>query len=284
MARIAAITGAGGAQARAIADAFERAGWRARRLSRRPGEGLVQADPETGEGLADALDGADALAFTLPQDHADGAMVRIARTVADAARTSGVERVVVNLGGAVDPAGADPFAADLAAASEAFGEARPDTMELMPTSYLDNFLQDWARGAIAAGALAYPAPADAPVAWLSHRALGDFAVAAAERGVPGRRYAVGGPEALTGPELARALAPAVGQDLAYAPIPGADFEAAMNAAMGPPAGTRLRTIYDRLRREPRAMAHPPEGWSDLDVAPEDAGTWAARQDWGAGPA
>lgn len=279
MTDIAAITGVGGAQGAAIAKAFEEAGWRVRGLSRDGGEGRARADIEGGEGLDEALGAARALVFTLPQDHREGAQVRMARTVAAAARRAGVPRVVLNLAGTLDPSGTDPLSADMRAASEAFAEAGGEVVELMPTVYLDNLLAPWARAAMAEGALPYPAASEAPVAWLSHRSLGAFAVAAAERGTPGRRYAVGGPEALTGADLAARLGAAQGRPLAYAEMPGEAFEAAMNAAMGAPAGTRLRMIYERLRHEPRAMAPDPAAWAGLGVEPETVEGWAARQAW-----
>lgn len=279
MADTVTVTGVGGAQARAIAAAFDGGGWAVRGTSRSGGEGLWAADPMTGEGLAEALDGARALVFTVPQDHRDGAMVAVARTTAEAAARAGVARVVLNFSGTTDPEGTDPLSADMRAVSEAFAKAGPEVVELVPTVYLENLLAPWARTAMADGALAYPAATDAPVSWMSHRSLGAFALAAAERGEAGRAYAVGGPEALTGPDLARALGAATGRPLAYAEMPAEAFEGAMNGAMGSPAGTRLRTIYDRLHREPRAMARRPDDWSDLGVEPESARDWAARQDW-----
>lgn len=274
MAGTVAVTGVGGAQAGAIADAFRRADWAVRGISRGAG-----ADVESGHGLAAALEGADALVFTVPQDHRDGAWRRMAAAVSDAAARAGVGRVVLNLAGTPDPAGGDPLSDDLHAVWAAFEGAGPEAVTLVPTVYLDNILAPWAQAAMAEGALPYPAPADAPVAWLSHRSLGAFAVAAAERGEPGRRYAVGGPDAVTGPELAAVVGAAIGRNLTYDPMPTEAFEEAMNGAMGAPAGTRLRAIYDRLGREPRAMAPDPSGRSDLGVEPESVGAWAARQDW-----
>ena len=54
-----------------------------------------------------------------------------------------------------------------------------DVVTLEPTVYLDNLLAPWALpGILERGTLAYPAPADAPISWLSLASLGEHARAA----------------------------------------------------------------------------------------------------------
>jgi len=88
------LTGFGGAQQTAIAAAFKNAGWTVIGTSRTARSGVHAADLATGEGLDEALAGADLLVFTLPQDRRPGSTPGMARTLAQAARRT--PRVILN--------------------------------------------------------------------------------------------------------------------------------------------------------------------------------------------
>ncbi len=106
-----------GAQQAAIAEGFRTASWRVRGTSRRAGADHV-ADPESGEGPADAIAGCDAVAMTLVQDHRDGAMPRIVERVANAAREAGVRRLVLNTAASIDEGSDDALFRDMRAARD----------------------------------------------------------------------------------------------------------------------------------------------------------------------
>jgi len=285
MNRIAVVTGIGGQQQGAAARAFRDRGWRVRGLARSPGAGVdgetYAANLGTGEGLADAFKGADVVAFTLPQDHRDGAMSRMARNVGRAAEGAGVGRIVLNLAGTLDETSDLPLFREMRAVRDSIeGSGVPGTV-LSPTVYMDNLLAPWSLpGIVKDGVLAYPAPADAPISWLSHMTLAGFMVAAAERDeAVGKVFRIGGPEALTGHDVARLLGDRLGRSVTYQRIPLVGFAAGLNDAFGPPAGDRIASLYGLLDKQPRAMAVGDEAARMLGVTPERFEDFVARHSW-----
>lgn len=275
---VVVVTGIDGAQQRAVARAFGEAGWTVRGTRRSAaGDRTARADLATGEGLREAFAGAEAVVFTLPQDHRPGAMRRMAETVVRTAAEAGVGRLVVNLAGRAT-GGAEVFRTLREVADIALGGRVPAAV-LEPTVYMDNLRAPFALPALLQGTFAYPAPEDAPIAWLSHRSLAEAAVAAVTAPVAGRRLCIGGPEALTGPEVAQALSAAVGREVTYLRLPLPAFAEGLNAAFGPPAGDRIAELYADLAVHPDAMADGADTLAELGVAPETLAAFLARHDW-----
>jgi uncharacterized protein YbjT (DUF2867 family) len=259
---IPAITGH---QSAAIAEALREAGWEVSGSSR-----TDQNDPR------DAAAGAQVLVLTIPQDHRLGAMTGFVDYWVEAAQSRSIERIVLNVGGTPGAAEEHPFFADLHAARSRVAQSGFPFVVLQPTVYLDNLAAPWARDALVAGIIAYPAAPDAPVSWLSHRTLGAWVAAVAGGGADGRTLAIGGPQALTGAELAREIGRGLGRDLRYVPVAPGDFAQAINAALGEPAGDRLAAIYERHAREPDSMKVDAALARDYGVELEEAASFAAR--------
>jgi len=268
------LTALSGAQQTAIAAAFRSAGWTVSGTSRSAGPGLHKADLESGAGLADAFAGADLVIFTLPQDHTPGRTRRMAQSIATAARD--VPRVLFNPAGRIDTADHEVFAT-MRAIRDTLSVLPLVTLE--PTVFMDNLLQPWAVPAILNGTFAYPAPAEAPVAWISHRTLAQAALAAATAPVLGQSIRIGGPAALTGAQVAATLSARLNRPVDYAQIPLDAFAASLNASFGPPAGDRIAELYAHLAAHPDAMADGAEGLARLGVTGESFADFAARQDW-----
>lgn len=252
---IVAVTAISGAQQSAIAAAFDAAGWSVRPLSRSAratpfGEATV-VDLATGAGLQDALAGATAVMFTVPQDHRDGVQVRAANAVAEAAERAGVARAVVNTAARCPDGAKGPVFEAMRGAISAF-EERLLTVALMPPVFADNLLAPILAQSIAAGTLAYPVPAEEPVAWLSHRALGAFAVEAADA-APGR-YEVSGPQDLTGPQLAHLLGARLGREVRFETLPVEVLAQGLDAVYGAPAGERVGSTYRYAAAHPGTLA------------------------------
>jgi NAD(P)H dehydrogenase (quinone) len=259
---IPAITGA---QSTAIAEALRKAGWRVEGSSR-----SVDANLE-----AKASD-ADALILTIPQDHRPGAMTQFVNDWVKLARSGGVKRIVLNVGGTPGPAEASPFFADLHTAKDSVMASGLPYVVLQPTIYLDNLAAPWAAQGLAAGTLAYPAAADVQVSWMSHQTLGKWVVAVVDGAADGRILPIGGPQTLSGEDLAREVGAAIGRQLTYVPIPLAAFSEGMNAAMGAPAGDRLASIYAWLADHPTSMRVDVAEAERFGVELENARTFAAR--------
>lgn len=259
---IPAITGA---QSTAIAAALRSAGWEVNGSSRTRDD-----DPYA------LAAGSDVLILTIPQDHRPGAMTGFVDSWVDAAQRSRIGRIVLNLGGTPGPAEAHPFFADLHAARDRVAESGLPHVILQPTVYLDNLAAPWAAEPLAAGTIAYPAAPEAEVSWMSHRTLGDWVVGVAGGKADGRIIPIGGPQPLTGAELAKEIGAALGSEMAYVPIPPAAFAEGMNAAMGAPAGDRLAAIYTHLADHPTGMHVGPGPAAEFGVRPETAHDFALR--------
>lgn len=259
---IPAITGH---QSGAIAHALREAGWDV--------SGSSRSDPNDPR---EAAAGAQLLVLTIPQDHRPGAMTGFVDYWVEAAQSRSVERIVLNLGGTPGPAEEHPFFADLHDARDRVAQSGLPFVVLQPTVYLDNLAAPWARDALAAGTIAYPAAPDAPVSWLSHRTLGAWVVAVADGRADGRTVAIGGPQALTGADLAREIGRGLGRDLRYVAVAPGDFANAMNALLGEPAGGRLAAIYEWHARMPDSMKVDPALARDYQVELESAASFATR--------
>lgn len=92
--------------------------------------------------------------------------------------------------------------------------------------------------------LAYPLPAGLRVAWLAANDLGTFVAAVLRHPeLADSTFDIGGPEALTGEELARALSRALGHPLRYASIPPDAFERGLAAQFPPDVARGIAGPY-----------------------------------------
>ncbi len=277
----AVVIGIGGLQQAAIARAFRTAGWTVRGTSRSGGPDVIRADPESGEGLAAALAGADAVAFTLPQDHRESIGARIAASVARSAAEAGAGRIVLNVAARLSETSDSEVFRALRAARDTILSGPVPAVSLQPTVFMDNLTAPWAMPGILAGTLAYPTPPEVGIAWISHRTLAEAVVAAATHDVAGQDIAIGGPADLTGPDLTRTLAAHLGFPVTYAAIPLPGFAAGLNAAFGPPAGDRIAELYAALDAEPHMLKGGADGLARLGVTPEPFAAFVARTRWAA---
>ena len=280
--RIAAVSGASGRQGAAICKAFAAAGWRVRALARSaaPAAGADEvriergriAAYEAGE-LAEAFAGADTAVLNAPVDYRLGVREALAAAVSCAAEHAGVRRIVLNTGAEAYEGHAGRTSRSLFAMRAILAEGVVAVSTVQPTVFMDNLLAPPLAAAICAGRFAYPVPADARVAWISHRDLARAVVAAAEA-PEGGVFRVGGPEALTGSAVAEALGKALGREVRYGPLAPEQF-----ARMLPEAtGGHIADYYRRLERFPDALARN-DGNDALGLRPESFAEWAARQDW-----
>lgn len=259
------IPGITGLQSAAIAEALRQAGWEVIGSSRSD-----RQDPR------DRAAGTQLMVLTIPQDHRPGAMTGFVTYWTEAAQSRSVGRIVLNLAGTPGPAAAHPFFADLHAARDTVATSGLPFVVLQPTVYLDNLAAPWARDALAAGTIIYPAAAQAPVSWLSHRTLGAWVTAVAEGAADGETLAIGGPQALTGEELAQEIGRGLGRAMRYVPISPDAFAQGMNAARGAPAEDRLAAIYQYLAKHPESIKTDPALARALGAELESAAGFAAR--------
>lgn len=196
------VLGATGAQGGAVARRLVAEGHRVRGFGR-SGQVPAGVEPVTGP-LEAALDGVTHVSLVLPMMLERAELDRWVEVVAG----SRVRRVVFNTANRIPSTVTDvALFESRRAASDALLASGVPTVVLRPPVYLDNLRAPWVAGRLAAErVLSYPLPADLPVAWISHDDLAAATVAALTRdGLEGGVLDVGGPESLTGPQLAAAF-------------------------------------------------------------------------------
>ena len=246
--------GAGGAQGAPVAHELLAQGYRVRALVRHPDHyrALAQAGAEVIAGdLADlasvqrATQGADKVFLMLPFS-GGGNPLDYARNAIQAASEAGVKLLVLNTSGQTPRAPTGFPMMDYRIHLEAMlrGSGVPNII-LRPTAYMENFLGPWVLPRLhAENVVAYPVGAQRRASWIAAADLGRLAVAALSRPeLAGQAFDVGGPEALTGADIARSFSAGLGRQVRYEPISPEEFGAIMGRVMGPEAEAGIVAAY-----------------------------------------
>jgi len=231
------------------------------------------------------FDGVTRASVVLPLVYDAELVMAYARNVVAAAREAGVARLVYNTNTPV-PAEVTPYAAyeTRRAAEEILLASGLPIVVLRPPVYLDNLFSPWNGPALVNdGVLAYPLSADRKVAWLSHADLATATAAALHRpGIEGTVLPLGGPNVVTGAELAAAFGSALGKDVSYFPLEVDQFESGLREVIGDAAAAGVSGIYKWA-----AESHDPELFvADhaevermLDVRLTPITEWVSVQRW-----
>lgn len=293
MSRPFLVYGAGGAQGGAVVRALLARGDRVRLLlrdpERNPFSGMPGVEVAVGS-LADAASllaasrGVRGVSLVLPLFYELATAVQWGRNAIDAARMADVPLLAFNTSSVMAAATTGVAAIDIKVALEAVLAATDlPSITLRPTVYNGNLAAPWSVPAIVhQGVLAYPIPAELRVWWLSWEEMAAYTLAALDSpGLAAAKpvFAVGGAQALTGPEIAAAIGHAVGRPVTYAPVPLDRFEAGLNTSLGAPVGTEIAHFYGW-------MNDPANGYPlDVDPAPVRRALPVSQQafaDWATG--
>ena len=288
------VYGANGVRGGAVVRRLLGDGYAVRAITRDPaaspwrgqaGVETVAADLDEPASLERASAGVDAVVFHLPLVYDRALAARYARRAVDAARNAGVGRLVYqgNLAVPEEPTDVAAFEIDREAAAIVLGGGVPATA-LRPTVYMDNLLGPWtAPGIVGAGVVAYPIPAEAAASWLGADDAAALVSAALNRPqLAGRTIAIGGPEALTGDDVAARLGAGLDRPLRYQAIPLDAFEAGLAAAVGEHAAAEIAKSYrwDAERGDGRRnVVDPAPLLAALPVHLTPLDAWARAQHW-----
>lgn len=251
----------------------------------------IAADFHDIAALGDAMAGMDAVLMHLPFTF-DRAFARLmGRNIAAAATTARVGKLVFHTSCYVAPAdlGIDAHDArrDIEAALEASG--LPFVFIRSPV-FMDNLVRLWAKPSIVEhGVFAYPCAPALRISWTALDDVAAWMVAALESPtLTAHRLTVGGPEALTGDEVAARLTTALGRPVRFQSLRPNAFAAAISALATGSRHYEPGSFYDRMAKlyhwynaqEPSVLAVDlASARALLDVAPTSFADWAARQDW-----
>ncbi|MGM1063957.1 SDR family oxidoreductase [Saccharothrix sp. Mg75] len=232
-----------------------------------------------------AFEGVTHASVVLPLVYDTELVVTYATNVVDAARAAGVRRLVFNTNTPL-PAEKTGYASyeTRRAAEEVLNGSGLPLVVVRPPVYLDNLFSPWNGPALVNdGVLAYPLAVDRKVAWVSHADLA-VATGAALRvpDIEGAVVPLGGPAAVTGPELARAFGTALEREVTYLPLEVPQFETGLAQVIGPDAAAGVAGIYHWA-----ALGHEPELFAPdhaevervLGVSFPGITAWAAAQPW-----
>lgn len=279
------VYGATGEQGGPVAQELLNRGEAVRVMVRRPeraaslaaqGAEILTGDIQNAADVKRAFGGVTRLSLTLPLG---SDAVAATRTALEAARAAGVGRVVLNTSGQTPdaPTGV-PMMDYRLPLEQLLRESTLSHLILRPTAYLQNLLGPWARPAVVTNdTLAYPVPGTHLISWLAAEDLGPLTAEALERTDLTGHLNVGGPQALTGSELAAQMSQVLGRTIRYQAITPEAFGSQMAQAFGPEMGEAAARAY-RLTWEgaPDAMANDSAAlYAALPVPLTEASTWLA---------
>ena len=275
MSKTCLVYGATGAQGGAVVRALLADGMRVRILTRANKGNPFADDARVELAIGDFEDtlslrraniGVDCVYLVMPLVYDRERVVRWGRNAIDAAVEAGVGMLVFNTSSVVSNKTTGVTAIDIKVDLEAYlQQAQIPSIVLRTTVYMGNIAAPWSVPALVhQGVLAYPLPADRRVSWISWEEAAAYAVAALKRPDLARHKPVlqtGGPQALTGPELAAAMQRVLGRPVSYVAVPLDQFEAGLNASLGAPVGTEIARFY-------AWMSDPANGTPlDVDLTP-----------------
>lgn len=244
------IIGHSGTNARPWTDAFLLAGWHVRCLAREPQRvaprlrvSAAAFDLTDVRGYAPALAGVDVLALITP---AQPEQVERETALIDAARRAGVQAIIkLSVIGAQIAAPISPFARWAAAVEAVLCASPMPHIVLRANGFMQNLLRQ--RTAIALGSYVEPL-GTAAASYVDVFDLAAVAVAVADGPFDGRALALTGPAALTGEQMAGALAAASGRPVRFVSPALPQFRAAL-AERGMPAwqADALLELYEAVQ-------------------------------------
>ncbi|MGD8201714.1 SDR family oxidoreductase [Ornithinimicrobium sp. W1679] len=223
------------------------------------------ADPLTGEGLVDALTGADAAYLVAPNVHP--AEVDLVARAARVATEVGVARVVYH--SVADPDDARmPHHVRKGRAERLLRGLRPDAVVLRPCAYQQNLLP-----AALAGRIEVAYRLDAPFRLVDLDDVAEVAASALADGLePGSTHELAGPEKLTVVDLAETATRVLGRPVAASATTVEQWRAGPGSGLDPGAAEELAAMfraYDEsgFVADPgplaRLLDRPPTTWADL---------------------
>lgn len=232
-------------------------------------------DPPT---LVQASRGASAVLMVGSASVPPSEYVEHVRNALTAARHAAVAHVVLDTGGVVPDAATGAAGVDAKRASVALAaDLTPQAVVLTDTIYLEN-VSGLMRDAIAGGVLPYPIAAQVPVAWQSLSDHAAYAAAAVTRpDLAGRRFDLGGPEAVTGQDLADAIAVQVGRPVTYQPVAPHAFQAQLEPFLGVEVAATIAGTYAWESGAGAPLLRPDTATAqkELGVTPTSLRDWIA---------
>ena len=290
------VYGANGGQGGAVVRALLARDKRVRVLSRDPAKSAFREDARVEHVLGDlddvaslrrASEGVTGVYLMIPLSFDYPRTSRWGQNAVDAASDANARLLVFNTSGLLlkEPVGIGSFDGKLKL-RRYLEQARIPSITLSGTLFMGNLAAPWsAPGIVHQGVVAYPLPENQRVSWISWEQAAAYAVAAFERpdlAASKTALELGGPEALTGTQLAATLSRVLRKPIRYFQLPLPQLEAGIDQAFGAPAGRELAANYAWLGR-PRERSpldvDLTRARAELPVPEQRFEAWASEVPW-----
>ena len=294
------VLGASGDQGIPLVNSLQRRGFAVTAGARRPGAmagtpfpdlRTVHADITDSASLAAAFAGQDALVMHLPFEFDRAKAAAMGASIAAGARGSGLQKIVFNTSCFVANHDLDLTAHDGRRDIErALAETGIPCVFIEPTVFMDNIIRVWTKPSIVnRGVFPYPAAPELKISWIALSDVVEYMAAALETDrADGQHVPVGGPEALTGDEVALRLSAEIGRPIQFRSLDPDDFAANMSELVTgsrellpgtPYAG--MAKFYRFYNTQPQSplVVDPRETAKLLDVEPLSMKVWLKQWDW-----
>ncbi len=255
-----------------------------------PGVEPVAADLIDHASLTSAATGCDAIVMHLPFTFDRGVARVMGSAIRAAADAAGIARIVFHTSCVVmdQDLGVDGHDARRDIEAE-LSRATARCVFIRSAVFMDNMVRVWAKPSIVNHSVfAYPCRPDLGIAWIDQEDIAAYMVAALEAADPPRTVLVGGPEVLTGDQVAARLTLAIGRPITFRSLHPDAFASAMSLLVTGSPAFEPGSMYDRMARFYRwynAQAVSPlavdlrPALAVLPVRPTPLLVWAKRQDW-----
>ena len=251
----------------------------------------VEADLYDQQSMIAAAKGMDAIVAHLPFVFDLELAGKLGDTIAAAATAHGVKKIVFNTSCYVaEQDNGDPAHDGRRYIEKKIIESGSDYSIFEPKVFMDNMIRSWNKPSIVnKGIFAYPAKPDLKISWICLDDVAAFMVEALTRDdLPNGRYAIGGPEALVGDEVAARLSRIAGKPVSFKSLSPDEFASAMSLLVTGSPDVKPLSIYDGMARFYRFYNSQPTSPLIADTEamgrtfrhhPVSIEEWAARQDW-----
>ncbi len=251
----------------------------------------VFADLYDKQSLIAAAQGMDAIAMHLPFVFDLEKATQLGRNVAAAAKDSSVQKIVFNTSCYVaDEDNGNPAHDGRRAIEQAIIESGVEYAIFETKVFMDNIIRSWNKPSIVNSSIfAYPAKPDLKISWICLDDVAAFMVEALQNDdLPSGRYAIGGPQALIGDEVAEILSEVAGKPITFKSMSPDEFASAMSLLVTGSATVEPKSIYSGMasfysfyNEQPVSplIANTDEMARFFRTRPTSLAEWASKQDW-----
>lgn len=251
----------------------------------------VEADLYDRQSMIAAAKGMDAIAMHLPFVFDLEKATELGRNIAAAAKASNVRKIVFNTSCYVaDKDNGNPAHDGRRAIEQAIIDSGVPHAIFETKVFMDNMIRSWNKPSIVNSLIfAYPAKPDLKISWICLDDVAAFMVEALQNDdLPSGRYAIGGPQALVGDEVAAILSEVIGKPITFKSLTPDAFASAMSLLVTGSSTVEPQSIYSGMasfysfyNEQPVSplIAEPAEMAKYFETRPTPLAEWAARQDW-----